>query len=75
METMEAPGVIKTLSPEERSFYEPEDIQRLLGVGRSKAYDMIKSTVRYCVKMGYLADDYPPGQVPKKYFNPRYGLD
>lgn len=68
-------GVIKILDEKERSWYTAKDVQSLLGVSQAKAYKLIRNTRLDCVKKGTLAEDYPEGKVPKKFFNKRYALD
>lgn len=62
-------GVIKKLSAEDRSFYTSEDVQRLLGVSRDKAYRMIREMRADLIAEGELHRTYPPGKVPKAFFN------
>lgn len=64
-------GVIKVLSPEERSWYTSQDVQNLLGVGRSKAYLVIKELRQELIDSGNLSPLYPYGKIPKTYFNKR----
>lgn len=69
------PGVIKKLTREERSYYDHFDIENLLGVSKTKAYELINSTRDECVQQGILSKDYPKGKIPKKFFNPLFALD
>lgn len=62
-------GVIKELSPEDRSYYKVNEIAVLLGVSRSKAYDMIRTMRKECIDAGKLTKAYPAGRIPKKYFD------
>jgi hypothetical protein len=64
-----AAGVIKELGPNDRPYYTHQDVMLLLGVSRSKAYDMINDMRKECIKEGIIARSYPNGKIPKKYFN------
>lgn len=64
-------GVIKVLSPEERSWYTAQDVQEILGVGRAKAYSVIKKLRQELIDSGTLSPIYPEGKIPKSYFNER----
>lgn len=66
-----AAGVIKELSKEERSYYTAEDVQVLMGVSRSKAYNMIDGLRQELVSAGKLFPGYKAGRIPKRYFNER----
>ncbi len=68
-------GVIQVLTPESRSYYKVEDVKQLLGVKQSKAYAIIQSLRKEMIASGYLTVEYPVGQIPKKYFNARCGID
>ena len=46
-------------------YYSADDVQELLGVGRSKAYGLIRDMNSELQKMDYIVI---PGKVPKKYF-------
>lgn len=62
-------GVIKELSPEDRTYYRVNDVAIILGVSRSKAYDMIRTMRKECMAEGMLTKGYPAGRIPKRYFN------
>ena len=62
-------GIIKELSQEDRSYYVANDVERLLGVSSSKAYDVIRTMRKECISAGMLTKAYPAGRIPKKYFN------
>lgn len=62
-------GIIKELSREERSYYVAADVMSLLGVSKSKAYDMIRIMRQELVDAGTISAVYPQGKIPKKYFN------
>lgn len=64
-----AAGVIKELEPADRSYYTYEEVMALMGVEKSKAYDMIRSMRKECIESGRLTKSYPQGHIPKKYFN------
>lgn len=53
-------------------FYTAKDIQSMLGISRSKAYDLVKNLNSELEGKGYLVI---PGKIPKKYLAERcYGL-
>lgn len=54
-------------------FYDVEDVQELLGVSRSKAYDIIRALNIELKKNGYIVA--VAGRVPKKFFNERFYCD
>lgn len=62
-------GVIKKLSEEDRGFYTSADVQALLGVSRDKAYRMIREMRADLIAEGKLHRTYPPGKIPKRFFN------
>lgn len=64
-----AAGIIAELSRKDRSYYDQEDVRRLLGVSRSQAYKIIKEMREQSIKEGILFDGYPSGKIPKKIFN------
>lgn len=64
-----ATGVIKELTKTNRSYYDHEDVQCILGVSRSKAYSMIREMREKCIKDGLITEAYPSGKIPKKYFD------
>lgn len=64
-------GVIKVLTKEDRDYYKVEDVMRLLGVKRSKAYTIMRDLRKELIASGEMYSGYPAGQVPKKYFNSR----
>lgn len=64
-------GVIKVIRPKDRSWYTPQEVQELMGVGRSKAYEIIKTLRKELTDSGIMAPVYPPGRIPKDYFNKR----
>ncbi|MCD7814915.1 MAG: helix-turn-helix domain-containing protein [Lachnospiraceae bacterium] len=64
-----AAGVIKTLSSADRSYYTTKDVQELLGVGRDKSYEMVRSMRSELIADGKLTEVYPKGRIPKKYFD------
>lgn len=62
-------GIIKELSPEDRSYYKVEDVALILGVSTSKAYTMMRAMQKECKEAGLLTKGYPAGRIPKSYFN------
>lgn len=60
-------GVLKKISAEDRSYYMATDIMSLLGVSKTKAYDMIRTMRKECIDAGKLTKAYPAGRIPKKY--------
>lgn len=54
-----------------RSYYNAEDIMKLLDVSRSKAYSMIRSMRAELLETEQISACYPSGRIPKKYFNER----
>ncbi len=70
-----AGGVVKTLGPDDRSYYTAEEVQSLMGVSRDKAYTMIRSMRQECIDSGKLTGAYPTGRIPKKYFNAMCMID
>lgn len=55
------------------AFYYVEDVMRILGVSRSKAYKIIQQLRKELVQKGYF--EYPAGRIPKKYFCERFYCD
>lgn len=64
-----AKGVLKELTPQDRSYYDCQDVQRLLGVSRSKAYAMIKDLRNKHMSKGVLYSGYPDGKIPRRIFD------
>lgn len=54
------------------NYYTVEDVQKLLGVASSKAYQVIRQLNSQLKAKGYIT---VAGRVPKKYFNERYYCD
>ncbi len=52
-----------------KSFYDIEDVKRILGVSDSKGYEYIRIMNQELVKRGYLT---VRGKVPVRYFNERF---
>lgn len=67
-------GVIKVLTRKDIPYYDASDVMMLLGVGRDKAYRVIRSLRNELIADGKLSEEYPAGKVPKRYFNERCGL-
>ena len=68
-------GVIKKLTPAERSFYTAAEIRVIMDVSRDTAYRMIRSLRSELIAEGKLAKGYPPGRIPKKAFNKLYMIE
>lgn len=66
---MSGKGVLKELTPKDRTYYDCADVQRLLGVSRSKAYAMIKDLRDKHISKGVLYSGYPDGKIPRKIFD------
>lgn len=64
-----AAGIIKELSSSDCSYYKAGDVEKLLGVSRSKAYNIMRTMRKECIDAGLLTTAYPTGRIPKKYFN------
>jgi len=64
-----AKGVLKELTPQDKPYYDCADVQRLLGVGRSKAYQMIADLRKKHISKGALYAGYPDGKIPRKIFD------
>ena len=65
-------GIKRTVGVENRSWYGVNDVMKILGTSRDKAYKMIRSTRESLIEQGMLVEDYPRGKVPKAAFNSRY---
>ena len=74
-----AAGIIKEIPKElpleERTYYTAQDVMLLLGVSRDKAYKMLRIMKQECVEAGILHKTYPPGKIPKNYFNKQCMID
>ena len=68
-------GIIKKVSPKSRSYYTADDVMELLGVSKSKAYQIVNSMQKECRAAGYLFEKYPANRIPKKYFNKQCMID
>lgn len=68
-------GIIKVLSDKDRSYYTAEEVMELVGVSRSKAYELIRRLRQEMINQGNLTPDYPGGKIPKAYFNRRCGIE
>lgn len=65
-------GVIRELSRKDRSYYCADDVQGLLGVSRSKAYQIIKTVRAESIRAGRLNAAYPNGKIPKAIFDKEF---
>lgn len=68
-------GVIRVIRPEDRPYYDVNDVMKLLGVKHTKAYDLINKCRKELIDTDRLISDYPAGRVPKKYFNQRCAIE
>jgi predicted transcriptional regulator len=50
-----------------------DDVMKIVGVSRSKAYKIIQQLRKELVQKGYF--EYPAGRIPKKYFCERFYCD
>lgn len=66
-----AAGVIAEMNNEKRTYYKVSDVSELLGVGSTKAYNIIRELQKECKESGKLPKCYPAGRIPKWYFNKR----
>lgn len=60
-----AAGIVKEINSTNRSYYMVNDITELLGISRSKAYEMIRTMRKECIASGKLTKAYPSGRIPK----------
>ncbi len=67
------PGVIKVIRT--KSYYTYQDVMELLGVSKSKAYQIIKNLRADLIKAGKINEMYPTGKVPKVYFNKQFAIE
>lgn len=56
-------GVLKEITAEDRSYYMASDIMALLGISKSKAYDVIRTMRKECIDAGKLTKAYPAGRM------------
>ncbi len=68
-------GVIKELKQEERSYYRADEVGKMLGVGKSKAYKVCQNLREEYQAKGLLSKDYPAGRVPKRIFNRSFMIE
>lgn len=54
------------------SYYTVEEVQKILGISSSKAYQVIRQLNNELKAKGYIVI---AGKVPKKYFNEKYYCD
>jgi|GEM_PF-1234705 len=55
------------------SYYTIQDVMTILGCGRTKASEAVRSLNDELEEQGYMR--FPLGRVPKKYFHERYHLE
>lgn len=53
-----AAGIVKEINSTNRSYYMVNDITELLGISRSKAYEMIRTMRKECIASGKLTKAY-----------------
>jgi len=70
-----AKGVIKKLSPKDRSYYTAQDVMEIMNVGRSKAYEMIRDLREALESEGLMFRGSKEGTIPKWIFRRAYLLD
>jgi len=68
-------GIVEELELEERSYYKAEEVGRMLGVGKSKAYRVCQNLRKEYQAKGLLSKDYPAGRVPKRIFNRNFMIE
>lgn len=73
-EAVRSNGVIKMLGPDDRAYYTSTDLMALLGIGRSKALQMMRQFRVELIESNQITDLYPKGKVPKEYVNRRCGI-
>lgn len=66
-------GVLRVLHNEDRNYYLVDDVMKILGVSRPKAYKVIRALREELISGGKLIEEYPCGRIPKKYFDARCG--
>ncbi|MBO5610621.1 MAG: ICEBs1 excisionase [Eubacterium sp.] len=64
------PGVLKVIKS--KPYYTAADVMELLGVGKTKAYDIIKALREQLIAEGKINSMYPTGKVPKKFFDKQF---
>lgn len=64
---------MNSLSPQSSStpFYNITDVCRILGIGKSKGYDLIKTLNNELAKQGFITIQ---GKVSKRYFEERVAI-
>ena len=67
-----AKGVLKELTPKDKAYYDCADVMQILGVSRSKAYQVLQGLNRELKAKGYITIS---GKCPVSYFEQKfYGL-
>ena len=72
---VEQNGVLKVITKEERNYYLVEDVMKLLGISKPKAYKVIRALREELIASGKLISEYPAGRIPKKYYDIKCGND
>lgn len=67
-------GIVKELSSEDRNYYTCREVMALLGIGRTKASNIMSNLNRKLMEKGIIEDDYPRGRVPKIDFDRGYRI-
>ncbi len=70
-----AKGVVAELNVENRSYYKAKEVMQMLGVGKTKAYQICKNLTTEYQDKGILSKEYPSGKVPKKLFNDKFMIE
>lgn len=70
-----AAGIIKELKPEDREYYTYKEVMVVVGVSRSKAYQMISSMNKQLKEEGKMFVGWPSNRIPKNVFRKMCMLD
>ncbi|MCH3916948.1 MAG: ICEBs1 excisionase [Spirochaetia bacterium] len=54
---------------DEKLYYKASEVSKMIGVGRTKSYTIVKQMNQELAKQGYLVVD---GKIPKDYFDEKY---
>lgn len=68
-------GILSILPNTKRNYYTVEDVEKLLGVKRSKAYSIMRKLRGELIAEGKIIEEYPVGRIPKRYFDIRCGIE
>lgn len=64
------PGVIRVI--ESKPYYDAADVMGLLGIGKTKAYEIIKGLRDQLIAEKEINSMYPYGKVPKDFFDKQF---